>query len=132
MKAALGMMKTPLAAFALVAAIAVFALPDEAWARRSGSRSAHIHRHVFRPAFVGAALVYPWPYSYHFLPLPAALEDPGRVVYVEQFSGTPTPDTDEWIYCPNLTASYPEVKDCPGGWQRVISPEQATQKAPTR
>ncbi|MBI3370188.1 MAG: hypothetical protein HY017_00325 [Betaproteobacteria bacterium] len=132
MKGMPGMMKTSVAAFAVLATIAVLALPDEAWARRGGARSGHFHRNVLRPAFVGGALFYPWPYSYHFYPLPSGFREPGRVVYVEQFSGTLTPDTIDWIYCPSLTASYPEVTDCPGGWQRVIPQEQATHRDPAR
>jgi len=68
--------------------------------------------------FFGAtAYPYPWPgyYPYPFMPY-----DTPPTVYVEQYPGTPTPDTEDWIYCPSAGASYPDVQECPGGWQRII------------
>lgn len=82
--------------------------------------------------FVGGALLYPWPYSYGFYPLWSDLEPPMPVFYVEQFTGVPTPETGDWIYCPGRAAWYPEVTECPGGWQRVIPQEQARPPAPAQ
>jgi hypothetical protein len=131
------------AVVSIVAALAtasLLALPDEAWAGRgggrhgggkqSGSRSGHSHHHVHRSVLIGGALFYPWPYSYYFQPLLPEIQEPWPVVYVEQFPGTPTPDTKDWIYCPGKAASYPDVTECPGGWQRVIPLEQAIHQAP--
>ena len=85
------------------------------------------HHHGRAVFFVGAPfLYYSWPYGYYYAPPPyyygpdyaAHREMPE--VYVEKFEGTPTPETKGEIYCPSLSAHYPDVKDCPGGWQRVI------------
>jgi hypothetical protein len=112
-------------AFFTIAVLALAVATDDAWARgRSGARSHHHHHH--RSIIIGAPFMYPYPYYpypyfYYPLPLPYAAEPP---VYVEKYSGTPTPETQDSIFCPNEDAYYPEVKDCPGGWQRVIPQEQ--------
>ena len=43
-------------------------------------------------------------------------------VYVEKFDGIPTAQTPGEIFCPDQGAYYPDVKQCPGAWQRVIRP----------
>ena len=45
-------------------------------------------------------------------------------LYVEKFPGMPTPETPGEIFCPELGAYYPEVRECASGWQRVIRPPQ--------
>ena len=134
-------MKVVVSIVAALATASLLALPDVAWARggghhggghHGGSCSGLSHHHVHGTVFVGGALFYPGPYSYYFYPVLAGVQEQGPILYVEQFSGTPTPDTKDWIYCPNLAASYPDVTDCPGGWQRVIPQEQATHQAPAR
>lgn len=104
-------------------------------AHSSGSHSGHAHRshgHGRAAVFVGGALFYPWPYSYGFYPLWAYPEPPMPVFYVERFTGVPTPETGDWIYCPARGAWYPEVTECPEGWQRVIPQEQAMPQAPAQ
>lgn len=98
--------------------ILALALPEPAWARGRG--------HHFRPrsVFVGAAFIGPplW-YAYHPGPYyygPAF--EPTHIppsVYVEKFEGTPNAESGE-VYCPQQDQYYPEVPDCPNGWQRVI------------
>ena len=131
-------MKLAVNFFVVLAAVSLIALPDLAWGRggghgggghSGGSHSGH-HHHGYGAVFIGGALLYPWPYSYGFYPLWDDLEPLGPVVYVEQFTGTPTPETKDWIYCPAKAASYPDVTECPGGWQRVITQGQATPQAP--
>jgi hypothetical protein len=68
----------------------------------------------------------PWPYygypgpspHYAYRPVIPSYSTPTR--YVEKYDGTPTPETKDWIFCPSAAASYPDVRECPGGWQRVI------------
>jgi hypothetical protein len=48
---------------------------------------------------------------------------PPPPVYIEQYPGTPQPQTQYWYFCPNAGAYYPEVQSCPGGWQRTL-PQQ--------
>jgi len=108
---------------ALLALLVVaLAVPDAAWAR---GRGFHHHRH--RSFFVGTFFVAPpmWyayhPGPYYYGPAFVATQTP-PTVYVEKFEGTPSSDAGE-IYCPQLDRYYPEVQECPNGWQRVIRAE---------
>ena len=85
-------------------------------------------RHYGRAViFVGAPFYFwSWPYGYYYLP-PPYYYGPDYVahydlpqIYVEKFDGTPTPQTQGDIFCPSANAYYPDVKDCPNGWQRII------------
>ncbi|MFN2645444.1 MAG: hypothetical protein ABR570_10665 [Burkholderiales bacterium] len=74
----------------------------------------------------GPFLFWSWPYGYYYLP-PPYYYGPDYVarealppIYVEKFEGTPTPQTPGDIFCPRENAYYPDVKDCPNGWQRII------------
>jgi hypothetical protein len=93
----------------------------------------HPHHHHGRAVFfVGAPfLFYSWPYGYYYAPPPyyygpdyAAHYDMPPL-YVEKFEGNPTPQTPGDIYCPEKRAYYPDVQDCPTGWQRVIREPEA-------
>jgi len=113
-----------LGALAVFSAVAV-AVPDIAWAHgrggaRSSARAGSGHRHALRHSFSGAFVFgAPWWYrgGYAYAPVVPYPEPP---VYVERFSGEPTPGTTERIFCPNRGAYYPDATECPGGWQRVI------------
>jgi len=81
--------------------------------------------------FVGAPFMYwSWPYGYYYLPPPyyygpdyvAREELPA--VFVERFEGQPTPETPGDIFCPGENAYYPDVPDCPSGWQRIIREQE--------
>jgi hypothetical protein len=125
------------AAFALVAA-------DDSWAggrgrgggghrgsaHHSGARPGVVHHHhhphfVGRSVFVGVPFYYPGPY-YYYPPPPNYYAPP---VYIEQYPGTPAPQSQDWFFCPSAGAYYPYVNDCPGGWQRVV-PSQPAQSSP--
>ena len=98
----------------------------------SAARPVPSHPHSFRRhgsfVIVGGAFFYPWwPYGYYYPPPPyyygpdysqAHYEPPA--LYVEKFEGTPDADTPGDIFCPGASAYYPDVQDCPNGWQRVI------------
>ena len=97
------------------------------------SGSSHPRHHRGRAViFIGAPfLFWSWPYGYAYLP-PPYYYGPDYLphqnlpdVYVEKFEGTPTPDTPGEIYCPSQSAYYPEVQDCPGGWQRLFHESDA-------
>ena len=105
--------------------VAVLALPQTASAagRRSGGHPFHHH-----PVFVGSAFYfgppmwYPYPYPpYYYGPSYEATSTPPPI-YVEKFEGTPNADSGD-IYCPTLGQYYPDVQDCPNGWQRIIGAE---------
>ncbi len=97
------------------------------------SGSSQPRRHHGRAViFIGAPfLFWSWPYGYTYLP-PPYYYGPDYLphqnlpdVYIEKFEGTLTPDTPGEIYCPSRSAYYPDVQDCPGGWQRVIRESDA-------
>jgi hypothetical protein len=124
------------------AALTIVAAPNGAWARKgggghgsgahsSGARGGFHHHHRARFAggfFVGAPFgyqYYPY-YPYYVYAPPPYYYGPDYTkpqyelptIYVEKFEGTPTPETQGDIFCPDQGAYYPDVKDCRGGWQR--------------
>ena len=91
-------------------------------ARHSGAHShGHYrpHSHGSRVVVVGSAF-YGYGYGYPGYYYPPALYNyapPPAPVYIEQ---GPAPGAQgDWFYCPQYRAYYPQVQDCPGGWQRV-------------
>ena len=68
---------------------------------------------------------YGWPPYYYGLEYDQPQYDPAAV-YIEKFAEIPSPETKGEIYCPDRSAHYPDVQDCPGGWQRVFRPPQAS------
>ena len=48
---------------------------------------------------------------------------PPPSVYIEKFEGTPNAQSGD-VYCPQENQYYPDVQDCPNGWQRVIRPAE--------
>src|SRR6266404_1801109 len=91
------------------------------------SGSMHFHHHGRAVIFIGAPFVYwSWPYGYYYAP-PPYYYGPDYVareelppVYVEKFDGTPAPETPGEIFCPGSDAFYPDVQQCPSGWQRIF------------
>jgi len=82
-----------------------------------GKKGRRSHRHA-RPGIVAVTPVWilfpPWGYS-HYTP-----EWSEPVVYIERDSGAARP-AEYWYYCPDAQEFHPEVKDCPGGWQELVS-----------
>jgi len=116
------------------AALTIAAAPDGAWARKGGGHGSgarggfhhHHHARFYGGFFVGSPFWYPY-YPYYYAPPPyyygPDYSNPQYdlpTVYVEKFEGTPTPETQGEIFCQDRGAYYPDVKDCPGGWQRVF------------
>ena len=128
------------------AVLMLAALAEEAWAggRGSGGRSSagasrgghsgpHHHRGGTRvfvggaffvgPAYYYSAPYYPYYYYYYYYYYYPYYYDPGYYypmpapVYIEQ---DPATDAQYWYYCPAAGGYYPYVRDCPGGWQRVL------------
>jgi hypothetical protein len=87
-------------------------------------RSGFVHHPRFfgGPLLIGAPLYYPSPY-YYYPPPPYYYAPPP--VYIEQYPGVPAPQSQDWYYCPNAGAYYPYVRDCAGGWQRVLPQQPA-------
>ena len=119
----LTLLRAALFAFA-AAGVATESLADPhgQWHGHSG----YHHFHHFRghsSFFIGGTF---WPFGapYGYGPVYVVPYRPPPKVYVERFDGTPTPQTRGDIFCPNEGAYYPEVKQCPGGWQRVMRPPE--------
>ena len=71
---------------------------------------------------------YPFPYYAY----PPMLAQPAQPVYIQQQNaGQSAPDsqTSFWHYCRAPEGYYPEVKDCPDGWQQ-IAPQAPPQPPP--
>ena len=71
-----------------------------------------------------APYYYP-PYYFRSYYPPVVIERPAPIVYVEQQPVAPTiappvQQTNYWYYCNDSRAYYPYVKECPGGWQKVL------------
>ena len=128
----------------VVGALLAATFLSDSWAGRSGGRgggrsaaagashypgsyghhSHHPHHGHGTAFFIGGTYwpYFPPPYPYYYPPgYSVPYQDPGTV-YVERFDGTPTADTPGDIFCPSADAYYPDVTECPNGWQRVIGP----------
>jgi len=71
------------------------------------------------------APAYYWPRYYPAYYPPVIIENTAPTVYVEQPQAPPTaaaapPPTNYWYYCTASKTYYPYVKECPGGWQKVL------------
>lgn len=109
------------AALVLALLVPVLGASESAFAagRSAGGRHQH-HGHgraiVTVPVF--SPWYYPWPPYYYFPPEPEA-----PTVYIEQ-SSEPKESAQQpayWYYCPESKGYYPDVKECPGGWQQLVS-----------
>jgi len=117
------------AALICAAAAAIGLAPAWSWARHGGRGGGHHshHRHVGSGVLLLGA--FPWPYyfyppPYYYGPDFSYERYEAPTVYVEKFPGTPTLETPGEFYCPSESGFYPEVKDCPIGWQRVFRAPQ--------
>ena len=88
-------------------------------ARHSGAHShGHYrhHNHGSRVVVVGSAFYgYGYP-GYYYPPALYNYAPPPAPVYIEQ---GPAGAQGESYYCPQFRAYYPQVQQCPGGWQGV-------------
>lgn len=105
----------------LVAAFLVLAAAGStaAWA----DHRSHIHFGVVVGPYWGP-WGYPPPYYYPPYYPPVVVERPAPV-YIEQAPAVvaapaPAPQTAYWYYCAAARGYYPYVKECPGGWQKVL------------
>lgn len=71
---------------------------------------------------VWGPLWYPPPY-YYPPPVVVVPQPAPPPVYVEQQEApaeAAAPAQQYWYFCPSAKAYYPYVKECPGGWQKVL------------
>ena len=61
---------------------------------------------------------YPYPYYYPYYSQPPVVIEQQTPVYEEQ---APQQQQEQyWYYCPDSKIYYPYVKQCPGGWMKVV------------
>ena len=81
------------------------------------------HAQVRFGVFIGAPF-FPWYYPpyYYYPPYPPVVVAPAPTTYVEQggVRSAPSPGSSYWYYCAESKTYYPYVKECPGGWMRVV------------
>lgn len=70
---------------------------------------------------------YPWPYVYgdpFYSPAPVVVVPSAPPVYIEQGDAAAEPVESAaqqyWYFCNGSNKYYPYVKECPGGWQKVL------------
>ncbi len=72
---------------------------------------------------IGAPFYWPY-YAYApvYYPQPVYVAPAPQVVYVEQAQApiAPPPVQQYWYYCANPQGYYPNVQQCPAGWQKVL------------
>jgi hypothetical protein len=66
---------------------------------------------VWGPGWWGPA--YPYPYPYYAAPPVVVQQQPEVYVAPEQAPSY-------WYFCQNPQGYYPYVKQCPGGWKKVV------------
>lgn len=84
-----------------------------------GPRYYPSHRHYYPPP-------YYFPPPVYYPPQVIVVPPPEPQVYIEQAELPAEPVTQAapaqqyWYYCNSAKAYYPYVKECPGGWQKVL------------
>jgi len=71
-------------------------------------------------------MYYPPPQYYY--PPPVYVSPPPPPVYIEQAPARPVapPTENYWYYCTNPQGYYPTIRECPGGWLKVVPKIQPT------
>lgn len=84
----------------------------------------------FGPGFGFGAFGYPFPY-YAYPPL-AAQPSPPPVYIQQQNAAQPASGSQAnyWHYCRAAEGYYPEIKECPDGWQQVAPQPPSEPSAP--
>ena len=58
----------------------------------------------------------PWyPYPYYYAPPPVIIQQQPPVYVQPQ-----QPEDTYWYYCPDPQGYYPYIRECPGGWMKVV------------
>ncbi|WP_305073452.1 hypothetical protein [Propionivibrio sp.] len=72
----------------------------------------------------------PWyypPHPYYYPPYypPVVIEQPAPPVYIEQQPMETATPSGYWYYCQSPEGYYPDVRECPGGWLKVLPRPQS-------
>ena len=109
----------------------VVLFPENAAARSHSGRHFRPRTVVFVGGYYGPYWhPYPWyhPGPYYYGPDYVARSTP-PTVYIEKFDGTPDENTSDLILCPSSDTPWPQAKECPGGWARVVTGPQSAPPA---
>ena len=102
---------------------------ESAWAGGwcgHGSVGIYVGPSVYWGAPIYRPYYFPGPYLYadpFYSPAPVIIERAPPPVYIEQGQvavETAPETTNYWHYCRETKGYYPYVKECPGGWQKVL------------
>ena len=101
-------------------------MASESALAHGGRHGGHHGGHVRFGVFVGAPAFWYNPPPYYYYP-PVVTVPYSPPVYIERGDAQAAPEQTRayWYYCADARAYYPYVKQCPGGWQRVV-PTAAT------
>lgn len=80
----------------------------------------HRHGGAHWGVFIGAPLGWAYPPSYWYNPPVVVQSAPS--VYIERDAAPSAPEDEAyyWYHCSRPEGYYPYIKDCPGGWQKVV------------
>jgi hypothetical protein len=116
--------------FLFVLAAVLLASAGSAWAggRVYGSVGVFVGPGTYwGPAYPRAYYPGFYPYLYgnpYYDPAPIVVIPPTPQVYIEQsdVAAEPVENTAQqyWYFCTGSSKYYPYVKECPGGWQKVL------------
>jgi len=105
-----------------VAAIVALTASAAAFAH-GGGRYHHGHSGVRFGLFLGAPAYWYYDQPRYYYPAPVVTVPSSPPVYIERGDVQAAPESQSenyWYYCTDAKAYYPYVKQCPGGWQRVV------------
>mgnify|MGYP003401726217 FL=1 len=117
--------------FALIASLFIVGLASNAaWAgggHRGHGHGGHGHGGGHWRGGISLHLGAPffWPYYNYapvYYPQPVVVAPAPQVVYVEQAQQPVAPPVAQqyWYYCASPQGYYPNVQQCPSGWQKVL------------
>jgi hypothetical protein len=85
------------------------------------------HGHVGIGLYFGPGFGYPYPYypypAYPYYYPPVVVSPASPPTYIEQDGqqqAEAQPQDYYWYHCDNPNGYYPYIKECPGGWQKVL------------
>ncbi len=90
----------------------------------AGTLPASAHAHIRGGLWIGPVWgpwwgpAYPYPYPYYESPPVVIQQQPP--VYEEQAPQQEEQQQYYWYYCPDSKTYYPYVRQCPGGWLKVV------------
>ena len=87
----------------------------------------HVRFGVMIGPYWGGPWHYPPPYYYPPYYPPVVVQSQPPQVYIEQQQAPTAPpaplaasQVNYWYYCAQAKGYYPYVRECPGGWQKIL------------